>query len=80
MVTIVTVINISVQLRIKTDASQFELKEEEHSVVQQKRNGLSPTEELDQLSPVLQEEEGLKDHVTSTAKEIAMEPVEGGRG
>ena len=69
-------------MRIKTDSSQFELKEG-NSVLQQKREGLSPTEEfraIDQLSPVLQEEEGLKDHVTSTAEEIAMEPVEGGCG
>ena len=51
--------------------------------MQQKREGLSPTEgsrTVEELSPVLQEEEGLKDHVTSTAEEIAMEPVEGGRG
>ena len=52
--------------------------------MQQKREGLSPTNGTrttdQQLSPVLQEEEGLKDHVTSIAEEIAMEPVGGGRG
>ena len=70
-------------MRIKTDASQFELKEEGHSVVQQ--NSPAQLEECkvvgQQVSPVLQEEEGLKDHMTSTAaEEIAVEPVEGGRG
>lgn len=52
--------------------------------MQQKREGLSPTVGIegkcDKASPVLQEEEGLKDHVTSTAKETAMEPEEGGCG
>ena len=43
--------------------------------MQQKEEGLSSP-----ANPTLQEEEGLKDHVTSTAKEIAMEPEEGGCG
>ena len=78
-------LHISVQLRIKTDASQFELKEEGHSIVQQKREGLSCTPQVednavDKLSPVLQEEEGFKDHMISEGDDVAMEPAESGCG
>lgn len=55
--------------------------------MQQKGEELNPAIPLEekngetyQMSPVLQEEEGLKDHVTSTADEVAVEPVEGGSG
>ena len=50
---------------------------------QQKGEGLTSQVEgkvVDKLSPVLQEEEGLKDHVTSKDDDIAMEPVESGCG
>ena len=53
--------------------------------MQQKREGLACTTQMedklvDKLSPVLQEEEGLRDHVTSTGEDVAMEPAESGCG
>ena len=53
--------------------------------MQQKKEGLNPIQSEEAsaatnqiVSPVIQEEEGLNDHVTSTAEEIAIEPMEDG--
>ena len=53
--------------------------------MQQKREGLSCTPQVedkavDKLSPVLQEEEGLKDHMIAEGDDVAMEPTESGCG
>jgi len=71
---------VSVQLRIKTDASQFELKEnEEEGLLQGEGIGSADdtiSSQAMDVSQVLKDDK--EDHVIST--DAAVEPVEGGCG